>query len=129
MSTRCQIAIKDGNGLHSIKIYKHSDGYPNGVLPTLKPFVKNFVAQRGPDIEYCLAQIVRRFAIKEYSDYNGIEPIPAYRYVGWGIDTELHGDIEYLYVVDLSQGGSIEVISGPPLYALIKKQDKKAFRY
>lgn len=95
MSTRCQIQVKGS----PILIYKHSDGYPEGVLPVLEPFVKAFSDNRGNDVEYCLAQIVRTFAL-EYD--------PETRLKGWGLDLVLHEDIEYLYVVDAAKG-SVEV--------------------
>lgn len=129
MSTRCQIVIKDGESFNPIKIYKHSDGYPNGVLPTLEPFIKDFVVNRGPDVEYCLAQIVRHFAVKDFVRNDKKEVPSSSRYIGWGLDTELHGDIEFLYIVDLSQGGNVETISGSKLIEIIETQNRKAFRY
>lgn len=37
MSTRANIIMKDGN--RSLIFYRHSDGYPEGVLPSLKKLV------------------------------------------------------------------------------------------
>lgn len=96
MSTRCQIAIVDSSAAGSIyapRIYKHSDGYPSGVLPTLIPFVEQFTSRRGDDPAYLLAQIVRAFAKAENgSEYdNGC--------LGWGIDCDWHGDLAYIYLV------------------------------
>jgi hypothetical protein len=97
MATRCQIQVKGS----PILIYKHNDDYPEGVLPTLEPMVKAFSENRGNDIEYCLAQIIRRFAIADFKDD------PEYTqktFTGWGLDCEIHGDIEYFYVVDAAKG-------------------------
>ena len=39
MSTRANIIIKDSWG-NELFFYRHSDGYPDGTLPTLEKFVK-----------------------------------------------------------------------------------------
>jgi hypothetical protein len=111
MSTRCQIKVK-GSEIH---IYKHSDGYPSDVLPTLVPFVKRFFKDRGADPAYLLCQIIRAFAVRDFK--NGMtETEEDFKpkegenftckqdYLGWGLDCEKHGDIEYLYEVDSSTG-------------------------
>lgn len=100
MSTRAQICIKrDTEGFKDtggIYIYKHYDGYPEGVMPTLAPMVKEFIENRGDDAAYLLAQIVREFA---YSNPRSSQP-----HTGWGLDTVKHGDTEYLYEVDSVTG-------------------------
>ncbi len=94
MSTRAQIRIK-GGGEDGIYIYKHCDGYPEGVIPMLKPFVDQFQKERGCDDEaYLLAQIVRVFALDEQ------ERIVSGECTGWGVDRVEHGDTEYLYEID-----------------------------
>lgn len=108
MSTRCQIHV-EGTGLW---IYKHSDGYPEGVLPTLLPFLSFFAKERGmKDTEYLTAQIVREFATAEF--WQVVDPEGYYsksnrkdaghlwrRTLGWGIGTEgPHGDEEFVYFV------------------------------
>ena len=86
MSTRCQITIlKTSAGFQEtggIFIYKHSDGYPSGVLPILMPLAKLFTQKRPNDAPYLLAQIVRAFAIQDhikssYTPQNG-------HFTGWG---------------------------------------------
>lgn len=122
MSTRSQICIKrDTTGFSEtggIYIYKHSGGYPEGVMPVLKDIVSRFHAKRGNDASYLLCQIVRAFAaidrdlaIQAVVEKNQFD-IPkdgdrfsyGMDYVGWGLDTVEHGDIEYLYEVDSSTG-------------------------
>jgi hypothetical protein len=109
MSTRCQIKLKDSE--NNIHIYKHSDGYPSDVLPTLVPFVKRFFDNRGYDPEYLLCQIIRVFAVRDYKHSQKITD-PIYKvkegnnfycrhdYLGWGLDCVEHGDIDYLYEID-----------------------------
>jgi len=113
MSTRCQIKLKESSD--SIHIYKHSDGYPEDVIPTLKPFVERFFKNRGNDSEYLLAQIIRAFAIRDYkerldNDKTGkkqCSKLPkddnflyGQDYLGWGLGCIEHGDIAYLYEID-----------------------------
>ncbi len=106
MSTRSQIKFK--NSEFNIHVYKHCDGYPEGVLPTLVPFVKEFFADRGDDECYFLAQLVRRFAIEDYKEHKDDEYCnPEKSFTGWGLDCVQHGDIEYLYEIDTD--GSIYV--------------------
>ena len=105
MSTRCQIKSKESD----IHIYKHCDGYPSNILPVLMPFVKRFHAKRGcEDTAYLLCQIVRAFAV---DDYTGEPSIIREKgdnenfyysgdYLGWGLDCVEHCDIEYLYEID-----------------------------
>ncbi len=98
MSTRCQIQVEGSN----VIIYKHCDGMPRGVLPWLEPFLARFYEQRGHEPEFCTARILAE-GIKE----DGPQ-IPGYEFIGWGVDTQYHGDIEYLYIV--RKDGKVEVM-------------------
>jgi len=108
MSTRAQIHV-EGSGVY---IYKHSDGYPKGVLPWLEPFVARFHAGRGWDPEYLSARIVaegvRLFleSSAEYERETG-KPLGGSEFLGWGVSTSLHGDEEYIYVI--RETGTIEI--------------------
>lgn len=99
MSTRAHIVIEG----HPVMIYKHSDGYPEGVLPVLSDLVLRFNQQRGIDHEYLAAQIVRAFAFDD-ADHDADSTSPAlYNHrpamTGWGLDTAMHGDEEYIYLI------------------------------
>lgn len=50
MSTRAQIVVE---GIEEVKFYKHSDGYPEGVLPVLEPFVQGFLQKEGGTRNTC----------------------------------------------------------------------------
>lgn len=120
MSTRSQIVVKGSD----VKIYKHSDGYPEGVLPALVPFAHHFLTARGNDEEYMVARCLMWFGVEE--DKNRIEWQQEYaakkdsfsqsmakRYskpdvVGYGCGTFWHGDIEWLYVID-GEAKTVEV--------------------
>jgi hypothetical protein len=98
MSTRAQIQV-DGS---KVLVYKHSDGYPDGehgVLAWLTPFVESFMQRRGFNPDYMTARIVVAGIASD-----GAEADPT---LGWGVDTEIHGDIAYLYTV--KRDGSIDV--------------------
>lgn len=106
MSTRCQIAFyesepKDLNNFEAL-IYRHSDGYPEGVMPDIEPFLKWWSKGRGlDDIEYVSARLLQylcnRYDMHGYEydkkdkDFTGT--------LGHGICKDFHQDIEYLYVI------------------------------
>lgn len=102
MSTRSVIMIEGEDAM----LYKHCDGYPEGVLPTLMPFLKNFFKNRGWDGTYMLARMCQHFT----NEYDGLNRELAqsldswknhantYSYTGFGIYTQIPGDVEYIYV-------------------------------
>lgn len=108
MSTRCNIAFYENEekGFEEFEalIYKHSDGYPDGVLPFLVPFVQKFLSVRGFDVEYLSARALQHFAnetdkgLEEYRREQGDE-VETFEVLGFGICKDFHGDIEYLYCV------------------------------
>jgi hypothetical protein len=119
MSTRCQIALYEMKEqclqTPSILIYKHCDGYPDGVLPTLVPFLKEFSNTRGlRDTDYCGAWLVHHF-IDEHIQHNkefneslkrnghtdlvDMSVLKDKDFLGYGISRAFAGDIEYLYRV------------------------------
>jgi len=91
MSTRCQIGFYGEEGKlrdHIALLYKHCDGYPEGVLVPLMPFLKNFFKMRKGDMEYAAARTLQMFMNQHPKDY-----------LGYGISSSLHWDIAYFYVV------------------------------
>lgn len=138
MSTRCHIIVQDGS--QEIILYRHSDGYPDGkygMVATLAGFLPGFVEARGlHDAEYLAAQLLA-FMVKDSAAhclashlqyYTRLEKaagkLDAYDvarrdklvasagndYLGFGICTELHSDIEYCYII--SEEG-VEVFETP----------------
>lgn len=110
MSTRAHIKVMGSDVL----IYKHNDGYESDVLPTLKEISIQFIKERGNDPEYAIAQIMRAFTRKEEeerkeklkqakrnNDEFWVNIYSKNTMTGWGLSTGLHGDIEFLYEVDL----------------------------
>jgi len=130
MSTRCQIQV-EGNPVY---LYRHSDGYPgtkNGVVAALKPICEEFLKWRGWDEEYMIAHLCAKL-IADYQAHNeetyrepgsywstkSEEDLQAHinrgKFLGHGLCTELHGDIEYLYVVT-REGIEIRRSEGEPI--------------
>jgi hypothetical protein len=116
MSTRANIIIKDNED--QLFFYRHSDGYPEGALPTLKKFMR-WVKDRKirNNVEQSAGWLILIGAQEYDSVYIGggvdepkttlTEPYPKGS-SGWQCGsyepaTNLHGDIEYLYTLDLSK--------------------------
>jgi hypothetical protein len=116
MSTRCQLVVQ---GNEKVKIYKHSDGYPSGVLPILKEFLPAFKKGRGFDAEYLTAHLSAALIFADQVSrvkYNleciakGEKPLFNEDYVGFlghGLDGDWHGDIEFVY--NITPEFSVEV--------------------
>ena len=133
MSTRANIIIKDSED--RLFFYRHSDGYPEGVMPTLNIFmswlksgkIRNNANQSAGwlimlgAIEY---NTIPHFAVDEDIWYKGtdmerIKHIPDLNTVvlksdkkeygmEWKVGayeptTSIHGDIEYLYIIDVEK--------------------------
>ena len=125
MSTRCQIGFYEQGVTnlkkHSTLLYKHSDGYPDGVLPIIVPFLKRFNKERGlNDIEYAGAWLVHHLieghirvmkacyrrmgkgAGKVYLDKSlDKSKLNGKDFLGHGIcgDHSFHSDIAYYYAI------------------------------
>jgi hypothetical protein len=118
MSTRCHIAFyeKEPKSPTAKKkfealLYKHSDGYPEGVLPTLIPFALDFDRKRGLcDCEYAAAHCITVFINDSNDGRKAYDPAGNFSYLGYGIAKAFHGDIEYAYVVS---PGLIQVYATP----------------
>ena len=110
MSTRANIIIKDQ--YTKLWFYRHSDGYPEGTMPTLEKFLDWVKSGKIRNNAGQAAGWLIAIGIDEYkTNYKGetkenpLEPgddglsgwkIGAYEPTG-----DQHGDIEYLYTIDL----------------------------
>jgi hypothetical protein len=126
MSTRAQILVEG----QPCKIYKHSDGYPEGVLPFLAPYVATFMKHRGFDDCYMTARILMAWGIEEAKEIKEMlkgmdkgDGVGKYyekpQVLGFGVDNDWHGDIEFCYII--RKDGSIDVYS--VLYGKSKDKD------
>jgi hypothetical protein len=121
MSTRANVIIKSQG--EELWFYRHSDGYPSGTLPTLNLFLKwmkegkirNNLSQGSGwliligAMEY---NSIPKFTVQteEYAPgrtfdkvnvETGIEAPTNWNVGAYEPTTEQHGDIEYLYTVDM----------------------------
>jgi hypothetical protein len=132
MSTRANIVLKESysykakNGKRVVKnqeliFYKHSDGYPEGVMPILNKFmewikegkIRDNVSQAGgwlillgameyntmPNFETEKAHFEGG---KAYGNIDTIEAPKDWKCGAYEPTTGIHGDIEFLYEVDLT---------------------------
>jgi len=97
MTTRCQIEFRSGDVRRTV--YRHSDGYPSAVIEDLLAFLAWSV--RGSDVEYVAANFLY------WSKREITKCFPRHEQLGFGIcgNDELHGDVEYYYVVAWEERG------------------------
>lgn len=99
MSTNAVIQVK---GLDSVELYKHWDGYPEGTLAWLEHFNADFVENRGNDLPYKFAQLVRS-SIADAETFD----LDKNRHTGWGVDAKDSHYYDYLYI--LNDDGTVTV--------------------
>lgn len=111
MSTRCNIHFTEHDaGTVVANVYRHSDGYPEGVLPDLQQFFTDVEDQtsdtRFDDPSYLAA----KFVVWQAGQYaRGGKPLD---FLSVGVSTADAGDGEYVYTVACSRpfsGGRPEV--------------------
>ena len=95
MATRSTIKIQ---GVYYAKVYKHFDGYPDGMIKWLTEFNDRFNKRRGHDAEYKFAQLLR------YSSKYGNEfELDENEFTGWGIipyNDQCGEEYEYILTKD-----------------------------
>jgi len=128
MSTRCQLRFTEKGSDRVAQIYRHSDGYPEGILPDLK-HLQELLHATGTqhDASYTAAQflladklrgIERLFRsqdgqheaypasviqLLDVEAWQEISTSPNYL-LGHGVENPscgIHGDEEYIYVIEL----------------------------
>ncbi len=120
MSTRANIIVKDKQD--SLWFYRHSDGYPDGTMPTLEKFLEWVKSGKIRDNVGQASGWLILIGAKEYNKKYDTEKhkeieIPAEKLLepdeengasGWKCGayeptTGQHGDIQFLYTVDLDK--------------------------
>ena len=89
MSTRSNIIVKDER--NKIQLYRHCDGYPEGVIPDLKealPFAWELPRMEADDMAAAIVRAWKQDGGNVYID--GVADLPE----------SLHGDIDYYYVIE-----------------------------
>jgi len=118
MSTRANIIIESKEFAIPKKLYfyRHSDGYPEGVKPTLDLFVswlkKDIIRNNIPQSSGWLILLgtmeydtIPKYATDQgyLKDTDTIESPKDWKCGAYEPTTGLHGDIEHLYVIDLDK--------------------------
>jgi len=120
MSTRCSIhfTIK-GYDRVDANVYRHSDGYPDSVLPDLAQFFKDVQNQCGADSTsgtrfsdpvYLAAKFVVWQAHRNARTFKfgkgraEVVQTPPLDFLGVGVQVEDPGDIEFVYTVECPRG-------------------------
>jgi len=98
MSTRANIIIKDGN--EKLWFYRHSDGYPEGTLPTLNKFLN--LIKEGK-IRDNISQAAGWLILIGHEEYGSKNPLYDWKVGAYEPTIGRHGDIEYLYTIDLEK--------------------------
>jgi len=99
MATRATIYVE---GIDTVKVYKHWDGYPSATLPWLEDFNKSFTQKRGDDPDYKLAQLLRSSAF-DAGKYN----LDSSRDTGWGV-VHINGDCNEEHEYHLMADGKVK---------------------
>ena len=106
MSTRANIIIKDNNS--KLFFYRHSDGYPEGTMPTLEKFL-NLVKEKRirSNVNQASGWLILIGAEEYGKSLKSLRENPAdINMINWEVGayeptTGIHGDIDYLYIIDL----------------------------
>lgn len=107
MSTRANIVLQDG--FDKLYFYRHSDGYPDGALPTIHKFLDYI---KEGKIRNNLGQAAGWLIVlgrEEMKESDGKFPVPdesnPYRWKVGTIEptTQIHGDVRYTYTVDVQR--------------------------
>ena len=124
MSTRAQVIIKDEFG-DELRFYRHSDGYPEGIMPSLEKFLCWVKEGKIKDnVEQAAGWLILIGAEEYRQRYDGTlkesvtQPSEDYKISGGKCGAfepcpcrSLHGDIAYLYEINLHEKSIREVPS------------------
>jgi hypothetical protein len=110
MSTRCSIEIVSRG--RKYRIYRYSDGYPQGVIADLYVFMNNYDRKPCEDPEYFLANFIFYAKLAEWIEALRSESRPPYNgwEYGYGVCSPNceHGDLDYRYVIEQNNNIRIE---------------------
>lgn len=99
MATRATIYV---DGIDTVKVYKHWDGYPKATLPWLCAFNKAFTKERGDNPDYKFAQLLRSSAFDSVK-----YKLDASAYTGWGV-VDISDDVGEEHEYHLLADGTVK---------------------
>lgn len=105
MSTRANIIIKDN--YNKLFFYRHHDGYPETTLKSLEGFMSYY----GKKFRNSVMQSAGWLILWGAKEYETSFESDDWKVGAYEPTTGIHGDIEYLYVIDLNLN-RIFVING-----------------
>lgn len=97
MSTRANIVVTDNHT--TLWFYRHSDGYPEGAMPLLEKFLDAVKSGAIRDNTSQAAGWLIVLGAQEYNEYR--TDIGDWKVGNIEPTSGQHGDIEYLYVINL----------------------------
>jgi len=120
MSTRANVIIESKRDNQKLYFYRHSDGYPEGTMPTLTKFIewlragkiRNDVSQSAGwliilgAMEYnTIPQFNMEEAIspKSYGNPETFKEPSDWKVGAYEPTSGIHGDVEYKYSIDLDE--------------------------
>lgn len=127
MGTRANIILKDS--YDKLYFYKHYDGYPSGTLPIIEEFLKMIKSGKiRNNVHQSNGWLIMLGAIDLHCiDYNSKtgrtsekrvtlknlvkdkKSMNSWKVGSIEVTTDIHGDIEYLYIIDVEKQ-TVEVI-------------------
>ena len=99
MSTRANIKMIDSFG-DELWFYRHSDGYPEGTMPTLNKFLD--LVKKGK-IRDNVGQASGWLIMIGHEEYGSMSVEADWKVGSYEPTNSMHGDIEYLYIIDLDK--------------------------
>lgn len=102
MSTRANVVVKDTHS--AIYLYRHSDGYPEGIKETIGMFIERM---RDGKIRSNARQSAGFLIIYGHNELREIFRDDDNGFMDWKVGSYeptdgIHSDVEYIYVVDIT---------------------------
>tara|TARA_Y100000593_G_C4240826_1_gene302047 strand:- start:317 stop:676 length:360 start_codon:yes stop_codon:yes gene_type:complete len=96
MGTRCNIKVTDGHD--TLWFYRHWDGYPSSVMPSLEPLMEGL---KSGNLRANVGQFAGWITVIGHQEAECPELGSGWKCGNYEPTTGEHGDIEYLYTIDL----------------------------
>jgi len=100
MGTRCSITVRDIYG-DEYRIYRHNDGYPEGVVSDLLVFTRAYDRSPVESPEYFLANFIFYAKLARWVKYRNKRRASRPWEFNYGVCSPKceHGDLEYKYLI------------------------------
>lgn len=102
MGTRANIIIKDSSD--QLFFYRHSDGYPDVTLESLKKFCDGYSKHLRDNVEQSAGWLIIHGREEYMKDDLLSSPSYAFKVGAYEPAACLHGDVEFVYIIDLVKG-------------------------